>query len=311
MRHTSQMLGPLLLLALLAGGVSTANAFELVVNGNPYLCAVVEGGKTTAGTPVIAYPCSGGPEDQWQFLFGLILGIGTTNADHGGYGYASAMCLDVKGGGTAPGTLVDLWPCNVGGNQFWHVNPNGGKPQIQSDLGNLCLDSAGGPAVGGGVQLVINPCSSAASQTWALNGIQIQSDADAFSPFVCANVKGSKTASGTPVLLYSCDDAPNELWTYANGELRGIGSENGTFKCLTASSLSDGALVELSTCNGQSNQIWSIFSGATQNIAVFDGVTFYCLDGSSGTQLEVNSGSTSNCFNNGSFATRSTNWHLR
>ena len=310
MRHVSRMLGPLALLALLAVSESTANAFQLVVNGNPYLCAVVEGGNTAAGTPVIAYPCTGGPEDQWQMLFGYFAGIGTTNGN--GYGYNNGMCLDVKGASTSPGTLVDLWPCNSGLNQVWKVNPNGGKPQIQSGLGNLCLDSAGGPAVGGGVQLVINPCSSSASQTWALNGVQIQSaDSFFYSTFMCANVKGSNTADGTPVINYSCDDAPNELWSYVNGELRGIGSENGTFKCLTASSFNDGAVVELSTCNGKSTQLWGIFNdGAVQYTTVFSGSNFYCLDnldGPSGTQLVV---SLIGCVNT-SYPVYSQAWNLR
>ena len=296
MRHILRILGPLTLLGLLAGGVSTANAFQLVLSGNPYLCAVVEGGKTAAGTPVIAYPCSGGPEDQWEMVGGQFLGIGTANG--------STMCLDVKGAGTAPGTLVDLWPCNGQENQQWNL-VNGEILGVQS---SKCLDGHGGPKVGGGVQLVVNSCSSAATQDWTLNGIQIQAASN--TPYVCANVRGSKTANGTPVIDYSCDDPPNELWSYVGSELRGIGTENGTFKCLTASSLNEGALVELSLCNGQLNQLWSInslsqFADGYQAIFIQYGDILLCLDslgGSSGTQLEV---SNYNC------TISRTNWNLR
>jgi hypothetical protein len=33
----------------------------------------------------------------------------------------------------------------------------------------LCLDSAGGPNVGGGTQLVVNKCNGATSQNWNLH----------------------------------------------------------------------------------------------------------------------------------------------
>jgi hypothetical protein len=33
----------------------------------------------------------------------------------------SGLCLDVTGGSTADGALVELWNCNGGSNQQWNL----------------------------------------------------------------------------------------------------------------------------------------------------------------------------------------------
>jgi len=113
--------------------------------------------------------------------------------------------------------------------------------------------------VGGGTQLVINPCTGTTSQSWIVRGMQLEFNASA--PYVCANVEGGKTANGTPVLAYSCDDAPNELWNYENGQILGIGTENGTARCLSVvrTGGSYPIPVTLSTCtSGNVYQDWVI-----------------------------------------------------
>ena len=112
---------------------------------------------------------------------------------------------------------------------------------------------------------------------------------------ISANVKGSKTANGTPVILYSCGGQPNEQWNYKpDGQLYGLGN-----KCLTSSGLTAGSLVSLTTCIDSAEQVWSVVNGPQLGFAagnhlllVAAGPPTLCLDaggGSSGTQLVVNS----------------------
>ena len=228
MRDILRIFGTLALFGMLATfGPATAAQIQLNA-GAPYLCAVVQGGSTAPGTPVIAYPCSGGPEDQWNFVQGQFQGIGTAKG--------VSMCLDF-----APGTviLVVQNTCNGGRSQQWQIlNGNlaslGTGPAATTVISNVqnegCVDSSGGPSVGGGTQLVIDTCTGAPSQNWIMGATQFQLVGKA--PYLCANVKGSKTAKGTPVLAYSCDDAPNELWYFEDGHIYGIGTEDGTLKCL-------------------------------------------------------------------------------
>jgi Ricin-type beta-trefoil lectin domain len=49
-------------------------------------------------------------------------------------------CMDVTGGGTANGTLVQLYACNDTGAQQWTVGANGSLVNPQS---GLCLDDPG------------------------------------------------------------------------------------------------------------------------------------------------------------------------
>ena len=173
MTHILQVLGTLSLLVVLAS-LAPANAAQIQLNGNsPYKCIAVANGDTANGTPVILYSCSGGPEDRWNYGDGQFLGIGTANG--------KSMCLDVKAQGTTAGTLVDLYQCNGQQNQQWEIYGNGAIYGVQS---GMCLDSKGGTSVGGGTQLVINPCSStAASQVWLVRGMQFQLNGNA--PYVC------------------------------------------------------------------------------------------------------------------------------
>jgi len=140
MGHILRVFGTLALLGMLAVSMGPASAAQLQLNaGAPYLCAVVQGGSTAWGTPVIAYSCSGGPEDQWEYVNGQIQGIGTANG--------VSMCLDVYGAGTTPGTPVDLWPCNGEPSQQWEILNSlvASGPEILGLQSNMCLDSSGDP----------------------------------------------------------------------------------------------------------------------------------------------------------------------
>jgi ricin-type beta-trefoil lectin protein len=291
MNHVLRMLGSLQLLGLLAASVGPANAAQLQVNGNaPYICAAVQGSNIANTTPVIAYSCSGGPNDHWQYIGGQFQGIGTSSA--------GAKCLDVQGQGTTPGTLVDLYDCVGQLNQQWEVvdGTDYGLPSSTLIMGVqslLCLDSAGGPSVGGGTQLIMNTCTGSESQNWILREMQFQlvpSD-----PYLCASVGSS--ANGSPVISYSCDGAPSQLWNYVNGEIYGLGSEGTADKCLTSAKAKAGSLVELEKCSGKATQQWFILDyfladgDITNAIGISGGL---CLDNSGGppsgggTQLVIN-----------------------
>ena len=147
------------LLAMLGIGSGTAKAVVLQENSGSFLCANVKGAVIANGTAVIAFACTGDFNEQWDYVDGEFLGLGTTSGVN--------KCLDVKGNGTKPGTLVDLYSCNGGQNQQWSVF-NGttlGLPSsglIYNPQSGLCLDSSGGS----GAQLTIEICNGAASQNW-------------------------------------------------------------------------------------------------------------------------------------------------
>jgi hypothetical protein len=177
-------------------------------------------------------------------------------------------CLDIKGGTSArAGALVVLKDCNSSVSQLWFLagNSNGtiNSTFVEAGVGgvpNLCLDSSGGPTVGGYKQLVVNNCNGGASQLWAMQRVEFMLHGNA--PYQCISVEGDSITSGTYVIAYSCNDSPSQRWSFlANGTLVGIGTQNGETMCLTTSPPNASGLeyVTLSSCtSNNAAQQWLI-----------------------------------------------------
>jgi hypothetical protein len=135
---------------------------EFQVNGSqPYSCFSVDGSLIANNTPVLAYSCDFGPAQQWYFDDGQIVGLGTNGTN--------TKCLTAAG--TTSGSVVELSTCNSKGTQTWLMLPGthiGLSASSLVQLGNsdLCVDSSGGPVIGGGTELVLHSCTAVASQNW-------------------------------------------------------------------------------------------------------------------------------------------------
>jgi Ricin-type beta-trefoil lectin domain/Cellulase (glycosyl hydrolase family 5) len=118
---------------------------------------------------------------------------------------AADRCLDVPGFSTTPGTALDLWDCNNGGNQSWDAN-------AQHELtiyGQLCL-AIGGDGASAGSPAVTASCTGATSQQWTVNADgTITSVADSA---LCLEASGGGTDNGTAVDVGSCTGAANQVW---------------------------------------------------------------------------------------------------
>jgi hypothetical protein len=73
-------------------------------------------------------------------------------------------CVDIVGGGTANGTLVDLYDCNNTGAQVWEPQSNG---ELYNPQSNKCLDDTNFSTTPG-TQLQIWDCAGSANQEWTL-----------------------------------------------------------------------------------------------------------------------------------------------
>jgi hypothetical protein len=98
------------------------------------------------------------------------------------------------------------------------------------------------------------------------------------APYACASVQGGTTTNGTPVLLYSCGDAPPQQWNYNDGQLTGIGTANGITTCLEVNGTASGAPVVISTCSGSlnadSDDVNSPFRGDVNNFGAVATLAF-------------------------------------
>ncbi len=123
-------------------------------------------------------------------------------------GQASGRCVDVPGFSTTPGTALDLWDCNGGGNQTWNLTAD----QQLTIYGNLCMQAGtDGTTAGAGDRVVVADCTGAAVQRWNTNADGTVTPAAA--PTLCLAAAGAGTGNGTAVDLWYCNGAPNQVWT--------------------------------------------------------------------------------------------------
>jgi glucosylceramidase len=73
--------------------------------------------------------------------------------------------MDVSGGGTANGTVVQLWDCNGTGAQQWRVTA---ASDIVNPQANKCLDATGVSSANG-TRLQIWACTGGANQKWTVS----------------------------------------------------------------------------------------------------------------------------------------------
>lgn len=86
-------------------------------------CLDVNQGQNNA---VQIYTCHGNANQQWE-----LNAAGELRTLNG------SLCLDARGQGTTPGTLLKAFTCNGQDNQKWRRNSNGAIVGLQS---NLCVD---------------------------------------------------------------------------------------------------------------------------------------------------------------------------
>jgi alpha-galactosidase len=120
----------------------------------------------------------------------------------------SGKCLDVNGYSTAPGTQLQIYDCNGGGNQVW-TRTSSGQLTVYSGSSQMCLDDYGYGTTNG-TKADIWGCSGNPNQQWNFNSngtiTSVQSG-------LCLDVSGAGTADGTLVQLWTCTGAGNQQWS--------------------------------------------------------------------------------------------------
>jgi len=90
---------------------------------NPSLCFNATGKDSSTGAPDIFLATCDASSSAQKFT---VSGSKITQTSTG-------LCLDVAGQSTAPGTHIELWQCNGGGNQQWSYSSTTG--QLVSGIG--------------------------------------------------------------------------------------------------------------------------------------------------------------------------------
>jgi hypothetical protein len=252
---------------MVLAGSGAAYAFEItqpIPNTSDSACLDVRGSKTANATPIDAYPCNDGFNEQWNYVDAFVQGIGTTGS--------KARCLSTTTN-TIAGS-VELGGCG-GSTPGWYFADN----EMKDNVGGLfCLDSRG--KYGANAQVVIRGCTGSASQIWVMKDIVITQPIPKTADSACVDVRGGAIADGTAVDAYPCAEAVNERWTYVDHQLQGV-TTNTVKTCLGETT---GGAVQLQTCDGSKQQQWLLmpyYFGAAGTIimnATSGPTSWKCLD---------------------------------
>jgi hypothetical protein len=244
-----------------------ANAFWVSSSGGESVngagvsgCMAVNGDSTKAHARVGFFPCDSDPGEQWTYSNSELVGLG-------------GNCLTLN----SSYTKVEMDPCTGSPlKQLWVAgSTSSGNNWIQSPDGESyynCLNTSG--KVGNGEQLTVGSCGSSWSfrnAFWitrgggeSVNGAEVTG---------CMDINYGSIAQHTPVGFYPCTTNANEQWTFANGEIIGLGGN-----CLTENS---SAQVEMDSCVGSLAQTWEIVQppkyGENGNV-IANLSTGYCIN---------------------------------
>jgi hypothetical protein len=241
-----------------------------------FVCMDVSGNSLTPGTPVIAYDCHAGPNQQFQFAGPRGRTI---------YAESGQTCLDVQGAAFADGTLVQSFTCNgTVAQQFLYDG------RIVNFRGELfkCLDAGDRANL---TQLVINTCDGSPSQQWQIKAavFSVGPPDGSAGNFVCMDVSGNSLTPGTPVIAYDCHAGPNQQFQFAGPAGRTIYAESGQ-RCLTVhgGGTADGTPVESSLCNEESQAFVYNFGEIQRFVSVGPSGCLDAGDMENLTQLVIN-----------------------
>ncbi|MEJ3741671.1 pectinesterase family protein [Actinomycetes bacterium KLBMP 9797] len=129
----------------------------------------------------------------------------------------SGMCLDVAGGSTANGGLIQQWGCGAGqANQQWRVVDQGsGQFHLAAVSSGKCLDVPGW-STSSGVPLQQWSCGgSQTNQLWRF----VASGSGTYQVVnvnsgLCVSDKDASTASGAAVIQETCTANTNKQWAF-------------------------------------------------------------------------------------------------
>jgi len=130
---------------------TTATQLGSVTFGGPgtvAMCLGLRNGSTADSTAVELQTCDSSASQTWSSW-----SDGTFRSN--------GKCLDMKG--SSPGSVVQLWPCNQLGYQWWVLRDD---KTVYNPSSGLCLTDPDGSTTAG-TQQVADTCTGSSSQQWS------------------------------------------------------------------------------------------------------------------------------------------------
>ena len=119
----------------------------------------------------------------------------------------SGLCM--TSGGEPSGNKAQQYTCNSSNNQSWHTI-NTYELENNGVVANQCLDNYLDTGNNNAAQYLF-PCQNAANQKYGVIPYSGPYDIIEDDQGLCLTSGGNKN-NGSPILQYSCNGSPNQLW---------------------------------------------------------------------------------------------------
>lgn len=181
-----------------------------IINMKSGKCLDVTGieGNGNIGT----HSCTGEPDQYFYFRSrGKLLANGRLQVQKSG------RCLDVSGvlgGQGLHDNDVLIYNCEKVADQFFGFYENG---ELVNDKSGLCLDVSGS---GGSGNVLMHECEGTYDQMWSQPRQYCDGDYCSFrnkASGKCLDASGDQASSGSNVLTYGCDGAPDQRFKWVSG----------------------------------------------------------------------------------------------
>jgi hypothetical protein len=218
---------------------------NLTING---LCLDTVGQATAPGTAVDVNTCGSSTTQVWT------QGAGNTLVNQ-----AANLCLDDPGSSTKNGTVLDTASCTGGTNQVWPL-PAAPVPSSLIPAGVISAQVPSGKAQPACITDTNNSKTSgtAAEMSTCLDSqaqnASIESNGTIGIQGLCLDTAGQSTASGSQVVLNTCNSSTTQVWAPSTGHTL-VNQASGL--CLNAAAQSNGATLTIAACSSTNvNQQW-------------------------------------------------------
>jgi hypothetical protein len=170
-------------------------------NAGDGMCLDVSSFKKDNGTQIIGWDCTGNTNQQWNFAEQTP----SQQAVKLETRFAANKCMDANL--SFAGTAVDaalLWDCNGNANQKF--NYDSVNKAITYPAKALCLESQGR-----GKSAQFANCAGDKKQQWSIQTNNVmKNEADG----LCLDVSGPKSANGTAIITWDCNNNNNQQWNF-------------------------------------------------------------------------------------------------
>ncbi len=120
-----------------------------------------------------------------------------------------------------------------------------------------CLQVVGNSQTAG-AEVQIQDCNGATSQRWNFTTV---GEMRVFNNAFCLDAFAGGTAPGTRLIIWSCNNGPNQRFTLNANTI--VGTQSGLCADVVGAAIANGTRVALWSCNGQTNQRWTQNTGTT------------------------------------------------